>query len=726
MIKFIKEKNVFILENKEITYLFFVNEKGILIHLYFGKKLNNYSLENFINQGSGWGDYYLEKETNLEKKYANSYYYDKSLVEFSSHGCGDTRSATLILEDYENNISDFRYLKHRIYKGRKELKNQPHCRLNKDDAETLEITLKDTTKNIRVILSYTILKDFPLILRNTTIINRNLKNIFIKKCNSITLDFARADFKLIHFPGDWALERQVYEEQITRGNKIISSNLGRSSHDHNPFIFLTDLDASETHGVVYGFSFVYSGNYKIDIGVNKFNSTRVNIGINDEDFSFKLESGECFDLPEGVILYSDSGIEKATHDLHDLIRNHLLRKGNQETSESILLNSWEGCYMDFDTAKILNYINEAHKIGATLFVLDDGWFGKRNDDSSSLGDWHVNEDKIDLKKVIDYAHSLNMKFGLWIEPEMGNFNSDLLRKHPDYALGNIKYNRPLSRHQIGLDFTNKEVREVIFNQISKILDTYEIDYVKVDNNSPIFTPTSSYLKNESAGSFYHKLTLGIYEFYDELTSRFTNILFEGCASGGGKFDLGMLYYFPQIWCSDETDPIQRLYIQYGTSYMYPLTSIGAHVSKNPIISYKDKSAVALFGTYGYEFDPQKLTDKEKEELNEFKYFYKKYHQKVIVEGDFYRLNNPFTSNYFGAVSVSKDKTIALALFVNFKKENDCYRFLKVRGLAKNKMYKNSFNNLIASGEYYENVGVNISIWLDEFRSILIEFDEVIK
>lgn len=724
MIVFDSEKRLFKLENKDISYIFLINEKGILIHLYYGKRIDNFSLNNFLQNGSSWGNYYLEKDTNLEKKYANSYYYDKSLMEIGSFQCGDNRQATFIIDGENSSICDFRYINHHIYKGRKEPLNLPHFRVDETNSETLEITLKEISKNIKVVLSFTILNDYPVILRNTKILNESEETLTIKRCNSLTLDFPRTDFKLTHFPGDWSLERQLVQEKLERGHKIISSNFGRSSHDHNSFVFLSDLEASETNGEVFGLSFLYSGNYKFDIEVNKFNSTRVSLGINDEDFAYNLEKNNEFILPEALIAYSSDGFEKITHTLHDLIREHLISKNNQETKESILLNSWEGCYMDFDTEKILKYIKAAKDIGAKLFVLDDGWFGKRNDDTSSLGDWFINKEKIDLKKVIDYAHSLNMKFGLWIEPEMCNFESDLIKKHPEYALGDIKHDRPLSRHQIGLDFTNQEVRDAIYNQIKDILSNYEIDYVKVDNNSSIYTAYSKSLQGESSGSFYHKLTLGIYEFYDKLMKEFPNILFEGCASGGGKFDLGMLYYFPQIWCSDETDPVQRLFIQFGTSFMYPLKTMGAHVSKNKIMSYQDKAKIALFGTYGYEFDPLKLNEEERKELSDFSYYYNKYHFETISEGDFYRLNNPFTSNYFGVSCVNENKSNALVLFTNFKKENDSYRFIKVRGLKKDAYYKNSFNNEVATGEFYANIGLNISIWLDEFKTILIEFCEV--
>lgn len=405
--------------------------------------------------------------------------------------------------------------------------------------------------------------------------------------------------------------------------------------------------------------------------------------------------------------------------MHDLVRDHIITYPDAKEKRAVLFNSWEGCFLDFNTQTILDYMESASEIGAELFVLDDGWFGERNDDDRSLGDWVINEKKVDFQKIIDKCHKLKMKFGLWFEPEMINPNSDLYRQHPEYALGDRNDIRSLSRHQLVLDTANSEAVENIYEQMCYVLDKYEIDYIKWDHNRNIGEIHSS----AAYGEVYHRLILGTYSLFRRLQKRYPHIFFENCASGGGRFDLGMLYFSPQIWTSDETDPVQRLFIQYGTSFMYPLSSQGAHISKSEITNYQTKGNIALFGTYGMEMNPCLLDENEKKEIIEVTKIYHKYHNKVIQNGDLYRLLSPFDHKMMSMMSVSKDKKQALVLLVNLLKDSNHYRFLKLRGLDENKLYKNNYDNLIHTGQYYMQVGLNFTKTLAEFQSFLVIIEE---
>lgn len=721
MIKYNQEKRLFHLYNKEISYMFYVNSKNVLQHIYFGKRINEFDFTSYLDLGFEWSKTYLDNNL-VEHIYEDNYYNDKSLMELGEHGSHDKRQAPIIIKDWnENTKTAFKYVKHRIYKGKPILTEMPYTRGSESECSTLEITLKDETRKVYLVLSYTIFNNLNVIARNTTVINKESKPVSLIRAYSLELDMPDKEYNAIYFQGDWCLERFLKKVELPYGNLRIASNNGRSGHELNPFMMLARKNATENSGEVMGFSFVYSGNFEMNTNVDRWNCTRFTLGINDEDFEFKLRKGESFEIPEGLIVYSNEGFNKLSHHLHDLVRDNLITYKDQKLKRPVLFNSWEGCYLDFNTQVILDYIEDAHSIGSELFVLDDGWFGHdRDTDDRSLGDWFVNTKKVDLEKIIKKCSDLGIKFGIWFEPEMINSNSELYRNHPNFALGNPNYDRTLSRHQMVLDTTNDEAIDVVFEAICKILDTYKIDYVKWDHNRCIAEIESS--KNYQTS--YHEITLGYYKLIRRLTSRYPDVLFEGCASGGGRFDLGALYFTPQIWTSDETDPIQRLFIQYGTSYCYPLSSMGSHISKSKMTNYTSKGNIALFGTYGFEMNPCLLKDNEKEEINKVTEIYHKYHNEVIQNGDLYRLISPFETNYMSMMSVSKNREKALVLFANLLKENNRYRYLKLQGLDKNKIYKNSHDNKAYSGEYYMEVGLNITRWLDEFTTLLIILEEV--
>lgn len=720
-VDFCKARNLFHLHNSNFSYFVQIHSSGMLLCPYFGAYVKDIDTEqiNYIG-GHDWFSNYYDNDEKAEKQYENLYM-NASMMLMPSARAADVRPFAVSVEGDGNCKLDFRYVSHRVYKGKPEMESLPYVRDEQKNAETLEITMRDFTKNIEVILSLSVFENYNAVIRNTRFINNTENALWLKKAMSVSQDFPRADFDLVHFPGEWMFERQLRREKLSEGTKIISSTTGRSSHEHNPFVMLAGSETTETSGEAYAASFLYSGSFKSEVYVGKVGVTRLNIGIGD-NFKFEIKSGEVFDFPEGIILYSDCGFEKISHQLHDLIRQNIVKDNNTEAYRSILLNSWEGCYMDFDTEKVVEYIRSGKKVGVELFVLDDGWFGKRDDDSRSLGDWYVNEKKIDIRRVVDECHKNGMKFGIWIEPEMANFDSDLLREHPEFAAVDVKCNPWLSRHQVMLNFSDENVVDYVYEKLEKTLSEYEIDYVKWDNNRTLEDYFASNLDSAHQDEFYHRNTLGYYRLAKKLTERFPRVHFQGCASGGGRFDLGTLFYFPEIWTSDENDPVQRLFIQYGTSFAYPPSVMGAHVNDCPVTCYRTKAEIALLGSYGFEMDPRKLNERDVEEIKDVNKLFGKY-RDVVLNGDMYRLLSPYDGKAFAVNMVDKKKEKAIFLMVNLLKKLRAFRFVKLRGLDAEKIYVNSWDNKAYSGDYYMKVGLNLSEGMSEFESRLIVLEE---
>lgn len=710
------------MKNDFVSYLFLVNKERVLQHLYFGKSVADFDAFSFTNLGFDWSKTYLSK-TGEEKQYEDGYYHDRSLLEVPSFGYGDERGALIIARQAQGSSKTlFLYSSHRIYDGLPKSKTLPSFK-NAGSAKTLEIVLEDEAKGLKLVLSFSLIDGFAGIIRGQKLIAT--KETDVLRAYSLAFDLPSSDYKLTHFSGDWSYERRLIEEKIEPGTKVLGNTTGRSSHEENPFFFLSEPGSEEENGEVYGFSFLYSGSWKGEINVAKFNSTRILLGINDSSFSYRLMPKEEMELPFALLCHSSSGFGPLSRNLHDFERNHIISFPSSYLAHPILINSWEACFMDFDTAKLLTFAKEARMMGTDLFVLDDGWFGERNDDTSSLGDWYVNTKKVDMEKLISYVHESGMKFGLWFEPEMVNPKSVLFKEHPEFALANLEEEPDLSRHQLQLDLANPKVINYLYDAIENILSKFDIDYVKWDHNRSRGTAYSPYLKNEKEGELEYRNTMGYYELLSRLTSKHQNILFEGCASGGGRYDLGELFYTPQIWCSDETDPVQRLFIQYSTSYAYPLVSMGTHISKNPIMDYASKGEIALFGTYGLELDPTKLSEKEKEEIRKTMDAYRRL-SPLIAEGDLYRLRNPYHDNSFCLLVINKAKSQGVFLYVNLLKENARYRYVKLRGLKKDTQYTLSGYERSLSGEYLMNVGINLYGWQNEFQSHYIELQEVAK
>ena len=526
---------------------------------------------------------------------------------------------------------------------------------------------------------------------------------------------------MISLHGSWARERHISRKKISYGKQAVSSIRGESSHQDNPFIALLDNDATDESGNVYGFNFVYSGNFFTQVEGCQFDTTRVVMGINPEDFAWVLEEGQEFVAPEVVMVYSNKGIGKMTRTFHDLYRNNLIRGQFKDKKRPILINNWEATYFDFNTEKLLSIAKEASKLGIEMLVMDDGWFGKRNSDNSSLGDWIVNEEKIQggLKNLVDEVNKLGMEFGIWFEPEMISPNSDLFREHPDWCI-HIEGREPaLCREQYVLDLSRQEVVDYIYESIKKVLSSANITYVKWDMNRQLTDLGSLALSPEKHGELFHRYMLAVYEMMDRLTTDFPHILLENCSGGGARFDPGMLYYSPQIWCSDDTDAIERLKIQEGTSMVYPLSVMGAHVSDCPnhtvgrTTPFETRGHVALAGTFGYELDVTRIPEKDREMIPSQVKMYHKYND-LIRRGDYYRIENFSENHGFDAWEVvSKDKNEVLVTCVQvLGRPNYHSRRIKLKGLVEDKMYKVEESGEVISGGALMYAGINVSLYGD--------------
>lgn len=726
-IKYNLTSKTFNLESKNTSYIMKVLPNGNLMHLYWGRKINSnnidYSITNFDrDRGS-----FVANKDNIE-----NFGLEITPQEYPSYGNTDLRSPAVQIElEDGSRITDFRFDSYKIYKGKEKINGLPATYIEDGDSvETLEIKLKDTLYNLEVILSYSVYEDYDAITRTSKIINNDKQKIKILRALSGNVDFSGSDFDLINLSGAWGRERHIVRRELKSGSQSIESRRGASSHVQNPFIALVDKNVSEDNGDVYGFNLIYSGNFLANVEVDLYNNARVQIGINPFDFSWTLESNEEFQCPEVVMVYSKDGLTGMTHIYHDLYRERLCRGTYRDKERPILINNWEATYFNFDSEKIINIAKDAKELGIELLVLDDGWFGERNDDKSSLGDWFVNEEKLQggLKSLCKNVNDIGLKFGLWFEPEMISPKSKLYEKHPDWCIHVEGRNRSEGRAQLVLDLSRKEVCDEIIKRISDILSSVPIEYVKWDMNRNITEVGSKYLPRERQMEVAHRYMLGLYRILEEITSKFPNILFESCSGGGGRFDGGMLYYMPQTWTSDDTDAIERLKIQFGTSLVYPSITMGSHVSAIPnhqvyrITLLKTRGVVAMAGNLGYELDLNVLNDRIKEEVKEQVEFYKSM-RKTVQFGDFYRLKNPFEGNEAAWMHISKDKKEALVSYVKKNAEvNVLPRKLKLKGLEENAKYKVSGIDRIFGGDELMYLGLNIPELDGDYRA----YDWVIR
>ncbi|MNW41131.1 Alpha-galactosidase [compost metagenome] len=710
----------FHLQSQDMSYIIQLVH-GYPAHAYWGKKLD----------ATGNMDHLLMFQercsfspTPLDDKCISL---DTLPQEYPQYGTSDFRHPAyqVQLED-GSRITELTYRGHSIYPGKPELKGLPAVYVETEqEAETLELELYDAYSGLVVVLSYTVFEQFNAVARSVRFVNEGTQPLRLLRVLSAALDFADSDYDCLYLAGTWAKERHVKRKSLDQGAIQLQSRRGSSSHQLNPFLALLRPDANEDQGEVFGFSFVYSGSFAIEAEVDQFATTRVSIGINPFDFSWLLEPGEAFQTPEAVMVYSSEGLGGMSRTYHRLYRTRLCRGAHRDKERPILVNNWEATYFDFNAEKIEAIAREAADLGIEMFVLDDGWFGKRDDDTSSLGDWFVDDKKLPngLKDLADRVNRLGLKFGLWVEPEMISPNSDLYRRHPDWCLHVPNRRRTEARTQLVLDFSRADVRSYIFESLSEIFLAVPVAYVKWDMNRNMTEIGSAALSAIRQAETAHRYMLGLYELLDKLTKTFPDILFESCSGGGGRFDPGMLYYMPQTWTSDDTDAVERIKIQYGTSLVYPISTMGAHVSAVPnhqvdrITPLKMRGDVAMSGNFGYELDLTLVTDEEKEIMKEQVAVYKE-NRRLIQNGNLYRLKSPFTGNETAWMFVSDDHTEAIVFYFRVMAEpNAPLRRLKLKGINPKLEYLVSSLDVNYRGDRLIEIGLPIPNISEDFVSI---------
>lgn len=723
------DNKTFHLRAKDTSYIMGVLRDGYLVHYYWGRGVNNYRHSNYlqyVDRGFSGNPY--------DHRHDRTFSLDTLPQEYPQYGNTDFRKPAYQVQlDNGSTITDLRYVDHKIIKGKPALEGLPATYAEKEDeAETLEIIMEDSQIGLKVLLTYTVFEQFNVITRSVRFVNEGDHALKLLSALSSSVDFRDADFDFLHLHGAHVKERHIARQPLRPGVQSVESTRGASSHQHNPFMALLRKDATEDHGDVYGFNFVYSGNFLAQAEVDQFRNTRVTMGINPFDFSWKLETGESFQTPEVVMVYSSEGLGGMSRTFHELYRTRLVRGTYRDKERPILVNNWEATYFDFNAEKIKDIAKVGHELGIELFVLDDGWFGKRDDDTTSLGDWFVDRNKLPegLEQLGQDVNRMGMQFGLWFEPEMISVDSDLYRDHPDWCLHVPNRSRSESRRQLVLDFSRDDVCDEIIRRVRDILASAPISYVKWDMNRHMTEIGSALLSADRQRETAHRYMLGLYKVMDAITSSFPNILFESCSGGGGRFDPGILYYMPQTWTSDNTDAVSRLKIQYGTSLVYPIISMGAHVSAVPnhqvhrITSLKMRGDVAISGNLGYELDLTQMTDEEKEIVKEQVSNYKEI-RGLVQFGDFYRLESPFEGNITSWLFTNKEKLEALVFYFRVLDEPAApITSLQLKGIDPAKQYLVAGTDQIFGGDELMYAGLSIPTELKgDFQSFVWHLKE---
>lgn len=707
-IRVTEQGRYFYLETLRSMYQIKADEYGVLKHIWYGSR-TECDMEYLLDYPDvGFSGNIYEAESKRE------YSLDTMPLEYSCKGIGDHRiPAAAITHPNGSDALDLRFDGYEINKGKYAISGLPAVYADEDEAETLEIYLKDTSSDIRVILKYGVLEKKDIITRSAVFCNMGDAPCKITKAFSLCLDIPHGDWDWVHFHGRHTMERLVERRKLFHGVQESSSNRGTSSHQQNPSVLLCSNDCTETSGECIGALLVYSGSFQTKIELTQHNQVRMLMGINSECFSWELKPNEQFSTPEVILSYSDIGMEALSHNFHNVIRNNICRGDYKLSERPVLINNWEATYFDFNEERLENIAKEASKLGVDMFVMDDGWFGKRDSDTSGLGDWFVNEGKLKggLNALVEKVKSFGMKFGIWFEPEMVSEDSELYRTHPEWAIQIPKRKPTRSRYQLVLDMTRQDVRDYLFKVISDVLSSADISYVKWDMNRSICDWYSAELPAENMGEMQHRYVLGLYELLDRLTSEFPHILFEGCSGGGGRFDAGILYYCPQIWCSDDTDAYERTKIQYGTSFFYPISTIGSHVSIVPnhqtgrITPFETRAVTAMSGSFGYELDLNTLSEEEKNAVIEQNKRFKKY-GPLIHNGRYYRLSNPMTDKFAIWSFVSENSGEVLVHGMIFRTESNMTRYpVKLRGLIPDKKYVVDGDNTIYTGKALMEGGI---------------------
>lgn len=718
-ITFNETTRIFTLTTAHTTYQMQADAQGYLLHLYYGARTAG-EMDYLLN----YGDRGFSGNPNSAGS-DRTYSLDALPQEYPSLGTGDFRNYALNIENADGSqCCNPVYITHEIAAGKYTLKGLPFVRAEENEAETLKIILEDPVTKVELHLLYGVLEKEDIITRSVIIKNAGKAPVTVKKAQSACLDFLHGDYDLIKFYGRHAMERNMERMPVSHESTRIGSRRGTSSHQYNPGVILAGKNTNEDSGSCYGMLFVYSGNFLVEAEKDQYDQTRIQMGLTDELFAYPLEAGAEFIAPEVILSYTNKGLSRLSKQYHHCIMNHICQGKYVHANRPVLINSWEAAYFDFTGDTIVELAKEAKALGIDMVVMDDGWFGKRNDDNSSLGDWYVNEEKLGgtLTKLIERVNAEGVKFGIWIEPEMVSEDSDLYREHPDWAI-TIPGRKPVrSRNQLVLDFSRKEVRDEIFKRICAVLDQGNVEYIKWDMNrslADIYAPNVTY-----------DYVLGVYDFLEKLTNRYPDILIEGCSGGGGRFDAGMLYYTPQIWCSDNTDAINRTRIQYGTSFFYPVAAMGSHVSAVPnhqtgrVTSMHTRGVAAMSGTFGYELNPALLNAKEKAEIRAQLAQYREY-QELIREGDYYRLSNPFQDNFAAWMVVSDDRSKALVSVIRLTAEaNPPAAYVTLKGMEEDAFYREKTTGKVYPGAALMEAGILLPAAVSEYEACQIELERV--
>lgn len=726
-ISFNESNGCFTINTKNTTYQMQVDEYGYLLHLYYGAKTEGYMnyLLTFADRGLSGNPYDAGND--------RTYSLDTLPQEFPVQGVGDFRSPLLIVKDENGSFGiDLRFKEYEITDGKYSLEGLPAVYENgkADDAKTLKIVLVNERLSFKVTLLYGVLPHLDIITRSAIIENCGNNLFTVEKAQSACLDFVNGNYDIITFCGRHTMERIVERKPISHSSTLITSRRGTSSHQQNPFVIFADKTANETSGKCWGMMFVYSGGFQAEAELDQYNQTRIQIGLSEEKLSYPVYSGETLTLPEVILSFSENGFEKLSHNYHSVIQKHICRGKFRDAARPVLINSWESSYFDFTGESILELAVQAKSLGMDLLVMDDGWFANRFDDNRALGDWYVNEEKIgsSLKELVNKINGLGLSFGIWFEPEMVNEDSDLYRNHPDWALISPNGKPVRGRNQLVLDFSRKEVRDYIFNAICTILDSANIEYLKWDCNRSISDVYSHTADNQ--GRVLYDYVLGLYEVLEKLNERYPDLLIEGCSGGGGRFDAGMLYYTPQIWCSDNTDAIDRTKIQYGTSFAYPACTVSAHVSACPnhqtgrTTPIETRYAVASSGVLGYELNLSKLGEDEKEIIKKQISDYRR-DREIVLNGEHYRLNSPYNDEQTAWQFVSSDKKLSIVSVVTTDIHgNMLTRYVKPRGLEKNTFYRIVETDKIYPSDALMDCGFPLPLEFGEYNSYVYHLERL--
>ena len=726
-IKYNEQNKSFQLDTKSASYVIgVVDAEGFVGHAYFGKKLG----EDDVTYLMRTGEAPFTPEKNSRDRLS---FLDCFPMEYPTGGVGDYRESAIVVRSSGGHRAlQLTMDSFNIYKGKKPLEGLPATWGSEEDTETLELVLTDKVLNVKAVLSYSIFEGIDAVVRSVKLYNESAEPVFIDRIMSASMDMDNKEYDKILLNGSWARERHINRTPVNYGVQSMSSTRGEEGHQTHPFMALLDKNATDDAGDVYGINLIYSGNFLTLADRGQFDNVRLMTGINPEGFCWKLNPGESFQAPEAVLVYSAEGLNGMSHAFHDLYREHLIRGEYRDKKRPILINNWEATYFDFNTEKLLNIAKEASKLGIEMLVMDDGWFGNRCDDNRALGDWLVNEEKIQggLKYLVDEVNKLGMKFGIWFEPEMISPESDLYREHPDWAIQVPGRVAGLARNQLVLDMSRPEIQDYIFDLVANVLRSANIEYVKWDMNRPLSDIGSYALSAECQGELYHRYVLGVYRLQERLVTEFPHVLLENCSGGGARFDAGMLYYGPQIWCSDDTDAIERLTIQEGTALIYPLSAMGAHVSDCPnhavgrVTPFETRGYVALAGTFGYELDVTRIPEEDRNMIPDQVAMYHKYND-LVRTGDYYRVASYQQNRMYDCyMVVAKDKSEALVTFIQVMGRPSSHsRRILLKGLCPDKKYRIEGEDRTYLGSTLMQAGILVENMWGDYKGKLIHIVE---